>query len=292
MNQTSYKRIDLHLHTMISDGTDTLEQLLTHLREEEIDLFSVTDHDAIKGGSLVPGLLKGDAPAFIRGVEFSCRDDLGKYHILGYGYDPDRGSILDLVQRGHALRMAKTSARIAHLQESFGMEFPQEEIQEILNLDNPGKPHIATMMIRHGYADSISEGIAKYLNGQAFRTLFLDPGDAIEAIISSGGIPVLAHPTYGSGDELILGEEMEQRLLRLMKHGLAGLEAFYSGFTRKIRQELLGLAEKYDLYVTAGSDYHGENKMVQMGDTGLTDMDSAPPGLNRFLQDVQIITGE
>ncbi|MBR0126653.1 MAG: hypothetical protein IJL99_00165, partial [Firmicutes bacterium] len=67
-------------------------------------------------------------------------------------------------------------------------------------------------------------------------------------------------------------------------------EAYYSGFTPKIQDEILALAEKYDLYVTAGSDYHGDNKrMIDLGWTNLEDMNGGPAGLKRFLQDVDIL---
>ena len=95
---------------------------------------------------------------------------------------------------------------------------------------------------------------------------------------------MLAHPTYGNGDQLILGENMDRRLQRLMAYGLQGVEAFYSGFNAKIREEILGFAEQYRLYITAGSDYHGKNKLVQLGDTGLEPDTVYPEGLCRFLE--------
>jgi len=86
-----------------------------------------------------------------------------------------------------------------------------------------------------------------------------------------------------------MGEELDERVRYLMDYGIRGVEAFYSGFTPKIQSEVLELAEKYDLYVTAGSDYHGGNKIVQMGWTNLNDNSEAPEGLTRFLSDVEII---
>jgi hypothetical protein len=108
----------------------------------------------------------------------------------------------------------------------------------------------------------------------------------IEGILASGGVPVLAHPSYGSGDDLFVGEEMEERLRRLMALGLQGVEACYSGFTAKLRGELLGYSEKYGLYVTAGSDYHGTNKLVTLGTTGLTGTARIPNGLLCFLRNI------
>ena len=287
------KTIDLHTHTAYSDGTDTLDEILTHVYEEGIDLFSVTDHDSIRAGIEMPWLLedrpKEQRPAFIRGIEFSCRDELGKYHILGYGYDPQVPGIADVVSKGHGLRMKKTRARLEFLKEKFGFSFPPEEIKELLARDNPGKPHIANLMVKHGYANSISQAITEYIDKKKFQNVHVRPEEAIEGILKSGGIPVLAHPAYGDGDDLILGEELEERVRYLMEYGIAGLEAYYSGFSPKIIAQALGLTEKYGLYVTAGSDYHGHNKMVDLGWTNLDDISEAPEGLTRFLENVDII---
>ena len=129
----------------------------------------------------------------------------------------------------------------------------------------------------------MQEAIKKYINQIHFQNEYVSPGEAIESIITGGGIPVLAHPIYGSGDQLILGEEMERRLRRLKDYGLRGVEAFYPSFTAKMICQMLELAERYDLYVTAGSDYHGTNKSVKPGDTGLEKAAVYPEGLKKFL---------
>ena len=285
------KRIDLHLHTSISDGSDTLEELLERVRDTGLDLFAVSDHDGIRGSLEMPALLKAGDPAFIRGVEFSCKDELGKYHILGYGYDPKRAAIGEVVQEGHDYRVEKLAARVQFLHDAYGIKFSDEEIEELKALSNPGKPHIARLMIKHGYVKTVQEAFTEYIDKKKFRGKNVRPEDAIAGILGSGGIPVLAHPSYGSGDELILGEEMDERLRRLMDFGLQGVEAYYSGFTQKMQEQMIGFAEKYDLYVTAGSDYHGKNKMVALGDNNLESTDDAPAGLHRFLKDVEIING-
>ena len=79
---------------------------------------------------------------------------------------------------------------------------------------------------------------------------------------------------------------MDRRLGRLTAYGLQGVEAFYSGFSRQNREEILGFAEQYHLYVTAGSDYHGKNKIVRLGDTGMEENAAPVPGMVRFLDAV------
>ena len=283
---TLTRAIDLHMHSTVSDGTDTPEELLLRVREAGLELFSLTDHDAIKGCSVIRSVRKEHDPMLLSGVEFSCKDEEGKYHILGYGYDPDSDPIQSVVALGHSLRMKKVQARLDFLKTRFGFEFPQEEIDKLLALDNPGKPHIGNLMVKHGYAETKEIAIKRFIDQLRIRSDYVRPEQAIAGILGSGGIPVLAHPCYGSGDELILGEDLDRRIRRLMDFGLAGLEAFYSGFSEKLRQQVLTLADRYQLYVTAGSDYHGTNKLVTLGSTGLTDTAEAPDGLKRFLKDV------
>ena len=286
MEQLVFNKIDLHMHTIVSDGTDSLSEIIVAVKKSGIDLFSVTDHDAIRGGKEVPGILKEDDPAFIAGVEFSCKDEYGKYHILGYGYDPYGESINKVVDKGHSLRMEKVEARIEFLNEEFGFVFSKEDLDELMARDNPGKPHIGNMMVKYGYAESKEDAIKNYINKKKFKSAYVKPDEAIEGILGSGGIPVLAHPTYGNGEDLILGDEMEERILRLMGMGIQGLEAYYSGFTDKIQEEILGFAEKYNLFVTAGSDYHGKNKMIPLGDNNLRRVSDGPEGLRRFLETI------
>ena len=289
MKDMNIHKIDLHMHTVISDGTDDLPLLLKNVQNAGIEIFSITDHDAIRGGIEMPALLKEGSPAFIRGAEFSCKDELGKYHILGYGYDPDIPGIAEVVEMGHNFRMKKNEARLNYLREEFGFVFPDEALEKFYARDNPGKPHIGNMMVELGYAKTKDEAIRDFVDRKRFQGEYVNPKIAIEGILASGGIPVLAPPSSGSGDDLIVGEEMENRLLHLLPYGLAGVEAYYSGFTKKLENEILGLAEKYELYVTAGSDYHGRNKLVVIGDNGLDDIADAPESLRQFLRDVKII---
>ena len=276
------KKIDLHMHSTVSDGTDTPEALLRRASEVGLELFSLTDHDAIKGCEQILSLRKTEDPLFLPGVEFSCRDEDGKYHILGYGYDANTEPIRSAVARGHRIRMRKIRLRLDHLKTQFGFTFPEDEVEALVVLDNPGKPHIGNLMVKHGFAPTKEIAIKNYLDQLPLRSDFIRPEEAIAGILGSGGVPVLAHPCYGSGDELILGEALEKRVKKLMDFGLQGLEAFYSGFSEKLRAEVLALAERYDLYVTAGSDYHGTNKLVMLGSTGLDPTMAPVDGMRRF----------
>ena len=276
-------KIDFHIHTTVSDGTDSPEKLFDIVRKTGIDAFSVTDHDAVKAALSIRPLLDNNAPLFIPGVEFSCRDEEGKYHILGYGFDPENESIRRVVDLGHELRMKKVRARLDFLNTEFGFSFPEDEIKELLSLDNPGKPHIGNLMVKYGYAENKNKAIKDYIDRVHFKSEYVRPEQAIEGILGANGIPVLAHPVYGSGDELILGADLDNRVNKLMGFGLQGVEGFYSGFSEKMRFEVIEIAERYGLYITAGSDYHGDNKWVHLGDIGVNILSQFPSGLIRFL---------
>ena len=281
------KKIDLHMHTTISDGTSSPGEIITEVRNAGIDLFSVTDHDAFVSCVMIRTLLTENDPSFINGVEFSCKDEIGKYHILGYGYDAETPEIRSIVKKGHDRRMEKLALRLDLLKQKYNIVFSDEDVSILYGNNNPGKPHIAKVMVKYGYAQSIGDAFKRFLSHLSVRDEYIRPEQAIEAILRSGGIPVLAHPVYGSGEELFLGMELEERVQRLIGFGLQGVEAYYSDFTLKMQDETLGLAEKYGLYVTAGSDYHGSNKKIILGNNHLDDLREGPEGLQRFLADVR-----
>ncbi len=283
MNHTN---IDLHLHSTVSDGTDTPAALLEKAKAAGLGLIALTDHDAVKGYGMLRDQLKKDDPLLLSGAEFSCRDGEGKYHILGYAFDPESDPIRRLTDEAHHLRLDKVNARLEHLRTAFGFTFPEAELQALFALDNPGKPHIANLMVKYGFAEDKQTAIHAYIDRAITPSAFLRPEQAIDAILRSGGIPVLAHPVFGSGEEEIVGADQDQRVRRLRGLGLKGIEGFYSGFSAAHRAQVLALAEEYGLMITAGSDYHGRNKTVRLGDTGLDPSRGLPEGLERFLASV------
>ena len=284
-------KIDLHMHTRVSDGTETPEELLQTVRAAGISLFAVTDHDAVKGNRIILDLLGQEDPDFLCGVELSCQDEQGKYHILGYGFDPDGADILTVVEKSRMFRMDKLQKRIQLLEELFHISFPENEIERLKKEENPGKPHLANLMVRYGYAGSLQEAFSHTLQQLPEQQDYIRPEEAVQGILRSGGFPVLAHPFFGDGSEHITDDAMEKRLDRLTAFGLKGVEAFYSGFTKEMTGRMLEMAGQRGLYVTAGSDYHGKNKMVSPGKTGLAEEQDLPESMKRFLRDIRKLPG-
>ena len=279
-------RADFHMHSNVSDGTDSPEQLLELVRKEGLEIFSVTDHDTLEGSKIMRSLLQPGDPKFINGIELSCQDEDGKYHILGYDYDPSASAINEIVELAHSFRESKARLRVEFVVNDLGIKLPQEEIDAFLALENPGKPQLANILVKYGYAKTKKQAIEELLNKFKYPSRYIRPEQAIEAVNRSGGISVLAHPVFGSGDQTVLGDDLEKRVRKLTGFGLMGSEAFYSEFSSEHRDMVIELADRFDLYVTAGSDYHGMNKTVQLGRNGLDQISSMPKGLKAFIERV------
>ena len=264
--RSAFQKPDLHIHSVFSDGTDAPRQLIAKVRKAGIDLFSLTDHDTAEGCDEVRRLLGNGDPCFIGGIEFSCEDEKGKYHILGYGYDEGNVAFRNAVAFGHRIRMEKLKNRFVFLKEQYGFAFTPEEENRVKSQKNPGKPHFAALMLEKGYINTKAEGFEILSGYHGEEELFL-PETAISAIIAADGIPVLAHGILADGSKNLAAAEIEGRVQRFQKAGLRGLECYYSGYTPEQKRIMLQLAAKNKLLITAGSDYHGGNKTVRLGDT-------------------------
>lgn len=287
-NNCKLLKIDMHMHSLFSDGTDSVEALIANVREQGIDLFSLTDHDSVDGCKAVMDYLKDSDFSFVAGVEFSCQDETGKYHILGYDYDFDSSEVCMLTEHCHNLRIKKNSNRINYLKENFGICFLEEEVDELLSLPNPGKPHIARLLMKHGYANSISEGIEKYLSKYQGHEKKITPKEAISAINNSNGISVLAHGFFGDGTKMFNEGQLSQQINHLKDCGLMGIECFYFGFSPRQEQFLVNLCTEKGILMTAGSDYHGGNKLIQLGDISMTPLDELQPYIKEILENFKM----
>lgn len=275
--------IDMHMHSTASDGTDSPGQLALKAREAGLAFFAITDHDTYDGCAEAEEALaslekegKENPVTFVRGIEFSCKDEYGKYHILGYAFHNDAPEIRAIMKEGHEGRIAKTLGRIDYLKEKFNIIISEEEKAAVLANRNPGKPHISRLLVEKGYAPDINSAIRIYLNPYKDKIKYLDPERAITAILASGGIPVLAHPFYGDGSQQLSEEEVLSRVARMKGYGLQGLECYYSRHTEEENTFLLSVAEEREMLISAGSDYHGENKNIRLGQTGLSGTELHP----------------
>ena len=127
-----------------------------------------------------------------------------------------------------------------------------QRVQEIAGDGSIGRPHIAQAMLENGYIASLKEAFEKYIGhgGPAYvEREKMTPAEAAELIVQSDGLPVLAHP--------FTVDEPEAMVAELKAAGLAGIEAYYNSYTADEISRLVSMAERHNLIVTGGSDYHG-----------------------------------
>jgi len=257
--------VDMHLHSRYSDGSDTVPQLVEKLLACGITTFSLTDHDSVRG---IPELLReanGKARA-ITGVELSCLDHGDPCHILAYGFSPEDPRILALVEKGEVLRRKNFENRKTHLERAHGIFFTEDELAWLFSLPKIGKPHIARILIRRGLAVDTDDVIRRYLNGCKDSDVRLEAEEVIPTVLAAGAVPVWAHPLGGEGEDHLSEAEFLSLAERLVSYGIKGMECYYSRYTEEEVAFLLRKARELSLAVSGGSDYHGENKTVILGE--------------------------
>ena len=258
---------DMHLHTTASDGSFSPSEVVQKVKSAGVKVFSLTDHDTTAGVHEVEGEIP-EGMEFFKGIEFSCKAGDIKCHILGYSYDDNHPDFMKALAAAEAKREDKLAIRIEHLREVDGIELTGEEIAELEAIPSAGKPHIANILMRRGIPGTRTEVINRYLE---FGVESRIPAElAIGAIKSSGGVAIWAHPLGGENEIHMSRDELEEKLGVLQDIGIEGLECFYSRYDEDEIAMLLDIAESRGLLVSGGSDFHGKNKNVEIGELGVS----------------------
>lgn len=259
--------VDMHLHTTASDGSFSPQEVVQMVKASGVKVFSLTDHDTTAGVHEV----EDDIPEgmeFFKGIEFSCKVGNIKCHILGYSYDDNHPDFMKALAAAEAKREDKLAIRIEHLREVDGIELTADEITELEAIPSAGKPHIANILMRRGISGTRTEIINRYIE---FGVESRIPAElAIRAIKSSGGVAIWAHPLGGENEIHMNRKELEEKLGVLQGIGIEGLECFYSRYDDREIAMLLEIAESRGLLVSGGSDFHGKNKNVEIGELGVS----------------------
>lgn len=253
--------IDLHVHSDQSDGTLTPTELARALRSVGMSKVALTDHDTVAGVEEFLHAARTCGMDAVSGIEFSVRYD-GELHILGYRFDYRDARIAQYMRKLAAERVERAHAFIEKLN-ALSIDIRFEELKEFAKGAVVGRPHIACVLVKKGYAKSIEQAFKIYLDtgGLAFcPRKRISSEQAIGLIRDTGGVAVLAHP--GLIDHANYGE----LLPRLVGEGLQGIEAYYPEHTDQDTAYFCEMARGYGLIVTSGSDYHGERRTgIQLG---------------------------
>ena len=251
--------IDLHTHTAFSDGSQTPTQLVQEAAALGLTAVAVTDHDTVDG--LPEALAAGERLGIrvIPGVEINLEHDRVTMDMLGYFL---AGAPTQELQRELAelrvYRVERNDRMLERLAE-IGLPLDPEDLAGAAENGAVGRPHIGEAMVRRGVCELISEAFELYLRRGApawvdRRRLGL--GRALRLLRGSGALPVLAHPGIIRTDPAGLDHIVRDAA----RGGLAGIECYYPLHDAETVARCLGLAAKYALVPTGGSDYHGTVK--------------------------------
>jgi predicted metal-dependent phosphoesterase TrpH len=267
-------RIDLHVHSNASDGTDPPAEVARRAAAAGLDVVALTDHDTMAGiaaavAALPPGL------TLVPGLELSCLDDGRSMHLLGYlcdSGDPALAAETELIRDDRTRRARGMVARLAEL----GAPVTWEQVSAIAGDAVVGRPHIARALAEAGVVATPADAFtAEWIadGGRAHVGRYApDVARGIALVRAAGGVPVLAHPRspgYEIADEVVAG---------LAAAGLAGLEVFHPDHDHSERTRLTQLANSLDLVMTGGSDDHGA-----FNDSGLGSETTPPEQYERLL---------
>ena len=250
-------RLDLHLHTTFSDGSQTPTDVLALAGKAQVTALAITDHDTVAG--LPEAIAAGHSLGIevIPGIELSSRWGQTELHILGYFLDWNDQELQRRLTRFQDARHVR-NPRIIEKLNALGIHLTYDDVKALAGNASIGRPHIARVLIEKGYVTSAKEAFERYLADGAAAHVpreLPEPAEAIAVIRAARGIPVLAHPSW-----LDRSEGIYKICERLKAVGLAGLEVHYSTHRPEQTMAYLDVARRLGLLVTGGSDFHGVTK--------------------------------
>ncbi len=258
----SEKIIDMHTHTIYSDGNLSPEELLRLAIDKKIGTISITDHDTIDGIKSLDrnmSIIVDSGINIINGIELSAAATKGRMHILGYGIDLDDEYLNNKMKEIKSNSINSIISIIEQIKRDYNIIFDYEDIRKLINSNsNIGRPDIAKLCVKYGYSISPQEAFDKYLIEAYDKVrkygIRITKEECTELIIKSGGIPVIAHPKSLE----LSNKELLIFLKEMITCGLMGIEVYHPSHNKEETEYYSYLANKYNLLISGGSDFHGE----------------------------------
>jgi len=254
-------RLDLHIHSTASDGALSPRDVLARCVAGRLDVVALADHDTTAGVRRLNRMgIRGDIQV-VPALEVSSTLDQRELHFLGYFVDPEA----EVIQRheGRAVRLRER--RMRGMIQRLGNQGVRVTIDAVARAAGPegtalSRPHLARALVEAGYVSAIGEAFDLYIGDAhpAFiPTSLLSPEEAIRLVLDAGGIPVWAHPPE---------DRVESLLPRLVQAGLRGLEVYRPRHPARYTLRLEGLCRAWKLLMSGGSDWHGPDRGIELGD--------------------------
>jgi predicted metal-dependent phosphoesterase TrpH len=263
--------IDLHTHSVCSDGTDEPGRVVELAARAGCRAVALTDHDTLAGLAAAAQAAARLGIELVPGCEVSCRFGGSSAHVLVYFVDGPEGPLQDELSQLRDDRVGRNRRLVARLAE-LGLPVTYDEVvAEAAGEESAGRPHVAAVLVRNGAATSVPDAFDRWL-GEG-RPAYVPksrvtPAQIADLAVRSGGVAVLAHPlTLG-----LSGAGLDAAVAELAEAGFAGIEAYYGRYSRDERAGLATLAQRHGLVATGGSDYHGTVKTDLSVGTGTGDL--------------------
>ena len=258
--------IDLHIHSKNSDGTDSIDEIVSKSKDQQLQAISITDHEYLSE-------VNAEGIEIISGVEMSVSwndlDSKNPYsgiHLLIYFLE--KNTPLDKML--FKIREDKKNRNYVILDnlKNIGIEIEKDELENF-ETKVPGRPHIANLMKSKGYVSTLNEAFQKYLgNGKVgdSRIHQNQIADVIQVAKESKSLIFLAHPhTLVSNKNYSFSKNWHDQsffeiLEKLKSLGIDGVETYYSSYSKSTSNSLEEITNSLNLLRSGGSDYHGMNK--------------------------------
>jgi 3',5'-nucleoside bisphosphate phosphatase len=272
---------DLHIHTNSSDGVLKPEEIFKIASDIGLRGIAITDHDTVGAISLCEELSDKYNIDFIPGIELSSEYNESEIHLLGYYLDYRNPELLKLLNNFQVERLSRINKMIdkacglgykVTIEEIIGNQSDGDEAGIYIN--SIGRPHLARALINKGYFKNMNDAFDKFLgNGKPgyVERLKFQAEEGIKTIRRFGGIPVLAHP----GLIKLSSSKLEILIQEFIDYGLMGIEVYHTDHTMETSYMLAKIANKYNLLITGGSDYHAPstNRELSIGSKGVMNAD-------------------
>jgi predicted metal-dependent phosphoesterase TrpH len=264
--------VDLHAHTVASDGGDRPEVLVAAAAAAGVGALAVTDHDTVAGVAEARAAGERLGVEVLAGCELSATVGDRVVHVLLYGeglLEPDLAHAVEVARRGRSERNLAIGERLERL---CGVGY--DDAVRVAGASALSRTHFARAMVARGAVADVAEAFDRYLSSgrPAYVPAPAVPvTDAVALAAKAGGVAVLAHP-----GRLAAGER-DRVLAEALEAGIDGIEVWHSQHDAGLRRSLAALTERRGLLTTGGSDYHGRHKPDVRVGTGCAGNVTVPP---------------